>query len=225
MKLLLFPLSTELNAFVAALKSRGHSSAKSIVHKLPVFEFKTLNIRCALGGHGKVQFAVQTQFLASHYQDTSSVYCIGTSGSLGDVKPLDVIIATETIEHDFNLKFVKKEKPRFRSDLNLVELFRKADQSLRDSLTFDIHFGAVASGDEDVLEIERAQAIKKETGALVVAWEGAGGARACKFLEIPYVEIRAVSDLADDSAAIDFRASVAESMDNVASLILRTPTK
>ena len=46
------------------------------------------------------------------------------------------------------------------------------------------------------------------TGALAVAWEGAGGARACHFSGIPFLEIRGITDSADSDAASDFRATL-----------------
>jgi len=218
-KLLLFPLDIEFKAFVSALESLGFESEKMLVERLPVYTFKKLSFRCSLGGHGKVQFAVQTQFLLNQFTDVKQVFCLGTSGALVEsVKPLDVVVATETVEHDFNLKFIKRDKPCFRSDAVLLEAFKglKTDG-------FGLHFGPVASGDEDVLCSERSAAIHKDTGALVTAWEGVGGARVCKFLSYPYIEIRAVSDTADGAAAKDFKENLSKSMANIASLMLRLP--
>lgn len=216
MKLFLFPLSLELTSFVEALESHGYRSTKSVVHEVPVFEFADLKIRCALGGHGKVQFSVHTQFFLNFFKDSSSVFCMGSSGSLGRAKPLDVVVATETVEHDFNLKFINKKKPKFAGDKLLIGFFKKVKPN-----GFDIHFGPVASGDEDVLDRARALEIHEATGALAVAWEGAGGARVCKFLKIPFLEMRAVSDLADESTPEDFKKFVSKSMANLAALVIQ----
>jgi nucleoside phosphorylase len=58
------------------------------------------------------------------------------------------------------------------------------------------------------------------TGALAVAWEGAGGARACQFNNVPFVEIRGVTDRADSDAALDFEANLRSVMRNVVTLII-----
>jgi nucleoside phosphorylase len=55
----------------------------------------------------------------------------------------------------------------------------------------------IASGDEDIVTIERAAELHTQTGAVAVAWEGAGVARACLFSQIPYLEIRGITDTAD----------------------------
>ena len=78
----------------------------------------------------------------------------------------------------------------------------------------------MASGDEDVENLDRRTAIRQLTSALAVAWEGAGGARACQFSQVPFVEIRGISDGADSDAASDFRANLKQVMRNIATLII-----
>ena len=62
--------------------------------------------------------------------------------------------------------------------------------------------------------------MREQTGALCVAWEGSGGARAAKLHNKKFVEIRAITDGADKSAAIDFRANLAVAMPNIAKLLV-----
>src|SRR3712207_9438258 len=85
---------------------------------------------------------------------------------------------------------------------------------------FTVHFGPIASGDEDVVTVERQAELRRRTGALAVAWEGAGGARAGPVSAVPFVEIRGVTDNADSSAAADFAANLEIAIRNVATLIV-----
>jgi adenosylhomocysteine nucleosidase len=85
---------------------------------------------------------------------------------------------------------------------------------------FTVHFGPIASGDEDIVTVERQAELRRRTGALAVAWEGAGGARACQFSAMPFVEMRGVTDGANSSAAADFRANLKTAMGNVTTLII-----
>ncbi|MDP7533166.1 MAG: hypothetical protein QGI88_05265 [SAR202 cluster bacterium] len=87
------------------------------------------------------------------------------------------------------------------------------------AMPFDIHFGPVASGDEGIMGVERANEIVDATGAVAVAWEGAGGARACEFSGVPFVEIRGISDLADESSNTDFYENLPFAMKNLALLV------
>lgn len=85
---------------------------------------------------------------------------------------------------------------------------------------FRIHFGIVASGDEDVIERARAEELHNLTNALAVAWEGAGGARAARFMGIPYLEIRGLTDVADSDAPIVFDENLKIIMPRIASLVV-----
>jgi adenosylhomocysteine nucleosidase len=53
----------------------------------------------------------------------------------------------------------------------------------------------------------------------VVAWEGAGGARACQFSGLPFVEIRGVTDSANSTASADFARNLHHALCNVAAVI------
>ena len=96
----------------------------------------------------------------------------------------------------------------------------KSLQNLSLTTDFKVWFGPVASGDEDIVTAKRSRELQEATGALVAAWEGAGGAKACRFSETPFLEIRGVTDTANHNAATDFRANMEIAMDHVTSLII-----
>jgi adenosylhomocysteine nucleosidase len=121
-----------------------------------------------------------------------------------------VIAAERTIEHDYNLKFIKRPLPAFEGDAASLAKLRGLP---------NLHFGAIASGDEDVIGAVRGQEIAKLTGAIAVAWEGAGGAKAAAFCKIPFLELRTVTDSADEHAPQHFRANIATGMQNIAAVL------
>ena len=59
------------------------------------------------------------------------------------------------------------------------------------------------------------------TDCLAVAWEGAGGARACQFNQKYYLELRGITDTANHQAAIDFEANLMRAMDSLAEVVIR----
>jgi adenosylhomocysteine nucleosidase len=91
---------------------------------------------------------------------------------------------------------------------------------------FCVHYGIVASGDEDIITADRATALREATGAIAVAWEGAGGARASLFNALPFLELRGVTDTANHAAAADFHNNLRSVMTNLATFIVswRKPT-
>jgi adenosylhomocysteine nucleosidase len=128
----------------------------------------------------------------------------------------DVVVATQTVEHDIENRFGEPLLPRFNSPAKVLQELRSVAERCD---AFRVHFGPIASGDEDVVDTDRREALHGLTGALAVAWEGAGGARACEFSEVPFIEIRGVTDQADNDAASDFQANLGSVMENVATLI------
>ena len=104
---------------------------------------------------------------------------------------------------------------------NLVSLLvsRGAADALPDGIS--VKYGPIASGDEGIDSSARARQLIDLTGAIVAAWEGAGGAKACEFARIPYIEIRCVSDLADENAITDYRENTPIAMTNLAALTAR----
>jgi adenosylhomocysteine nucleosidase len=110
--LILCPLKSELDAFLANMHSGGYSSNISQLGSLPVYEFPKLGWRISRAGHGKTQFGIQTQFLLSQLQGVEGVLCVGCAGGLSDgVKIFDVVVAETTVEHDYHERFDKQPQP------------------------------------------------------------------------------------------------------------------
>lgn len=215
--LTVIPTQRELEHFVQHCCAHGYETRTYTTGPLTLTVLPDLNLVVAPGGLGKAQFAVQTQYLlAQHPWDM--VICAGSAGALIDGLAIgDVVIATETVEHDIHSHFAARLLPRFPAASKAVQQSQSTLQSIS---TFSVHYGPVASGDEDIVDEKRRTALHVRTGALVAAWEGAGGARACTFVGVPFLEIRGVTDRADGSAAADFRANLAVTMCHVAQVVM-----
>jgi adenosylhomocysteine nucleosidase len=126
------------------------------------------------------------------------------------------VVATTTVEHDHHNKFSKRPIPGFEGAHSALADLRRSALLPR---SFKVHFGAIASGDEDVVDTERRTVLHQGTKALAVAWEGAGGARACLFSNVPFVEIRGITDKADQNAPSDYDVNLEAAINNVATFI------
>ena len=216
--LIVTPLQEEYNDLCDSLSSLGLDSHKDKIGKLEAYHFPELNVTLARGGHGKTQFGIQTQHLLDH-GSFDLVICAGAAGALApEVKVGDLIVATVTVEHDFNNKFSIKPKPQFHGDANSIEQLKALQ--LPDA-KFKVHFGIMAGGDEDVIEVTRGAQLRELHTALAVAWEGVGGARACVFSEVPYLELRGATDTADHEAPVVFNVNLKIVMKNIAHLLVQ----
>lgn len=216
--LAVIPTETEFDHFLASCKGHALQVENWTIGKLPVVQIPDLGVTLSHGGLGKAQFAVQTQHLMDSYSGWNLVICLGTAGALiKGVSVGDIVVATETVEHDFHDNNGKPLPPRFRGAGTILSELQFLTSDIN---TFQIHFAPVASGDEHVMDIDRRKAVHSLTGAFAVAWEGAGGARACQFSNIPFVEIRGVTDFADNNAVSDFETNMESVMDNITVLII-----
>jgi len=214
--LILSPLKLELDGLLHRLRQLDHTPVEKHVGSLKVFEFPALRLQLSLAGHGKTQFALQTQFFIDRLQP-QAVVCAGCAGALDSRLAIgDVVVAEQTIEHDFRERFRPRPEPEFAGDAKWIARARGLNPS-----QFKIHFGKIASGDEDIIDSARAEELVAQTQALAVAWEGAGGARACLFNRVPFLEIRGVTDNADHSAVVDFKKNLQVAMANIADVILQ----
>jgi adenosylhomocysteine nucleosidase len=109
--------------------------------------------------------------------------------------------------------------PQAKADAHLLAEFRFAASQIGEEIR--VVFGAIASGDEDIIDPARARELREATGALCVAWEGAGAARSASFSGLQFLEVRAITDGADHTAAADFQANLERSMPKLAQLLLK----
>jgi adenosylhomocysteine nucleosidase len=217
MILAVVPTQQELDSFLHACREQGYSNQPVAAGKLALTSFAELGLALAGGGLGKAQFAVQTQYLIGQ-QPWELVLCAGAAGALVDGLSVgDVVAGTETVEHDIRNRFGKPMAPRFTGSETAIKRCRQAFSSRP---AFKLHVGPIASGDEDVVDVGRRAEIHEQTQALAVAWEGAGGARACHFSGVPFLEIRGITDSANGEAACDFRLNLRVAMNSVAQVVI-----
>jgi 5'-methylthioadenosine/S-adenosylhomocysteine nucleosidase len=215
--LVVTPLQEELDFISRSCTQRGFDAEHATIGRLPVVRFPSLGITLARGGLGKAQFAAQTQHLLDTDSDWQVVVCAGAAGGLSDTLSVgDVVVATTTIEHDFKNHFGPRRYPTFEGAPDKITDLSRISRQM---VSFKVHFGTVASGDEDVVDPKRRQVLQETMGALAVAWEGAGGARACAFSKMPFIEIRGITDAANHTAASQFETNLELAMNNIAVLM------
>ena len=218
--LIVVPQTNELEPLMAGLRRRGHPTRSEAIGSVKCFAIPSLAMIAAVGGHGKVQLGVQSQYLIDRIDELGVLLCVGAAGSLTpECKFGDVVVATNTVEHDYRLRFVQSNSPSHPGDPKLIDELRFAANG--GGLPFGVHFVPVASGDEDIVDGARAAELRRLTGGLCVAWEGAGGARAASFNGLGFLEIRGITDGADADACASFHANCAVAMPNVADLLVR----
>lgn len=194
-----------------SLSSQGEPTQ---IGRIPATYFKSLNLCISLCGHGKAQAALQSQYIIDRFpQKIEGFFCCGSAGSLDEsILPGDIVIARQTLEHDYKLLFIQKPLPVFDGSIVWI----KKIQAMTELFRFKTHVIRMASGDEDIMQVERKKHLKQQNACQAVAWEGAGVARTCAFNNIPWLEIRAITDMASTSSVGEFKDHLHVSMENLA---------
>lgn len=212
--LIIAPLEPELNPVINQLKILGLSFEKSILNKQPVYKCLEKPVVLATSGLGKVEMALKVSELHKLYK-FESVLGIGSCGSLNpDLKLGSFHLIESGTEHDFKTCLGSNiQYPNFETSTGLTQKIKSR-----------LHIGvtSVASGDETINSPERAQALRdNHPKAQIVTWETAGLARACNHLQLPWAEIRMISDYCDLSNFAEFRKKVKSGMPKLADMLLK----
>ncbi len=168
--------------------------------------YKGREIILAISSVGKVNAALASQILISQLK-VSSIINLGIAGALSkDVGLLDIVLARETAYHDLAQYILSGTYPyqsNFKSDPLLLAWAEKAAESWQGQEI--LHFGQIITGDSFIDSKEEKARLRSSFKPLCVDMEGAAIAHACYINEIPYIGIRAISDLADSSARENYQ--------------------
>jgi len=217
--LVLAPDPDEAEALVQGFARRGVHHEDVRMGTLRCVSLPALEMLIAVGGNGKAQYGIQAQYLIDRCDGLELLVCAGAAGRLTDGLQIgDIVLGTGTVEHDYKERFNPRPSPRYDASPGILSEFIRLAESM--AFPFKVHFGVIASGDEDIVDPARAAELRETTNALCVAWEGSGGARAARLNDIGFIEMRGITDGADGDAARSFHDNVNDVMVNVVELMM-----
>jgi adenosylhomocysteine nucleosidase len=180
----------------------------------------------AVTGVGKVNAAMTMALLADHFTPSAVIFS-GVAGGLNpDLLPGDIVIASRTFQHDLGEAtadsvlnwgvrdpLTRQEMPIFLpADSLLLALAQRASSEagfekvptsvgLREPKVIT---GLIATGDLFFSSTPKKEELRFRHSPDAVEMEGAAVAQVCYELGIPCLDIRALSDRADENAMQDF---------------------
>ena len=175
-------------------------------------------------GIGKVQAAVNTAFLANNFH----VDCIinsGSAGGIGDGMHVgDVVLSTGTAYHDadstafgYKMGQMPGQPQIFEADAHLREAVKKAAEENG----LPVREGLIVTGDQFINSTAKIKQIKSIfPDALCSEMEGAAVGQVAHEFNIPYLVIRAMSDVGDEEASQSFDEFVIDAGKRSAKMIL-----
>ena len=211
---------------ISLLKNLMHHPAEERFGNFLFFKGKLFNKDVILiqSGIGKVNAAIATALAIHQYKPD----CIINTGSAGGIGPGlrvgDVVIGTLIAHHDVDVTAfgyaygqVPAMRPAFESEEQLVSVARMAAREFKDA---KILKGLIVSGDQFIHTPEQAAKIREHFfGVQAVEMEAAAIAQTCEQFKVPFVIIRAISDLADEEASISFEEFLEQASVNSARMV------
>lgn len=206
-----------------AIEGIMNNKAKKIVNGLEFFQgdIESKHYCLVQCGVGKVNAARTTQVLIDYF-DIQMIINIGVAGGLsGSLNIGDIVIGKELVQHDFDITAFGHEKGYisqtgkiFKSDKNLIEKCEKIKIK-----GINIIVGNIASGDIFCTDKKMKEKIHSKFQADCVEMEGAAIAQVCFLNNIPFVVIRAISDIPNGNNQMDYNIFVKKAAQNCAEFI------
>ena len=175
-------------------------------------------------GIGKVNASMGTTLLNHHFQPDVVINTGSAGGFHQDLDVGDAVISEEVCHHDVDVTAfgydygqVPGMPPTYKADSTLVEIAEKC----ADKIT-DIHVakGLIATGDSFMSDPERVDFVRKKFENLyAVEMEAAAIAQVCYQFQIPFVIIRALSDIAGKDSNTSFEQFLDKASHHSATLV------
>jgi adenosylhomocysteine nucleosidase len=156
-------------------------------------------------GVGKVNAALCAHLLIREFGVTRIINT-GIAGAIApDLRPLDMVLSTDAVYHDVDVTgfgYAPTQIPGMDPAFVADKLLLDAAERVCTTREFPVHYfkGRVATGDVFVSSAERKARIKEICNPLCVEMEGAAIAHACVLNHTPFVIVRCISDMAEDTA-------------------------
>mgnify|MGYP000893317000 CR=1 FL=1 len=176
-------------------------------------------------GVGKVAAAVCAQTMILQWKP-SALINVGVAGGIGkDIHIGDLVVSTGLVQHDMDTTALGDprgwisglKRVSLPASPPLVETVLSAARRLFGPER--VHSGVIATGDQFIGDREKLARIAEKFGACACEMEGGSIAQTCLMGHVPFVVIRAVSDNADEKAAVDFGTFAEKSAHETAGLI------
>ncbi len=200
------PMEEEIKLMKESLTDVDKASVAGV--DITIGTYKNHQVYLAQSGIGKVQAGMTTAIINERYQPDFIVNT-GSAGGIGEGLHIgDIVISEKLAYHDvdatgfgYKIGQLPQQELYFNADPNYVKLIAAAAK--RTGLAS--HEGLIVTGDQFIDAAEKIATIKRSfPDALAAEMEGAAVAQVCTQFHTPFVVIRSMSDVGDESASVNF---------------------
>jgi adenosylhomocysteine nucleosidase len=173
-------------------------------------------------GVGKVRTAASVQYLCDHFPIERIIFC-GVAGAVNpDIAQGDIVVGRKILQHDFDAGgkgvLAEMKTPLFEADPELVDLAVSSAHAL--GAEGRLKVGTILTGDQTIITSAKKNWLWETFHGDCVEMEGAAAALVSHRNNIPFVILRAITDLADENAREDFRRTISTQAEESARVVL-----
>lgn len=186
------------------------------------------NVVAVKSGVGKVNAALCAQNLIIRFGVTHIINT-GIAGAMGgNLKIFDMVVSSDAVYHDMEavaFGYKPTEIPQmkcsaFPADRKLIEIAKTAFEKANKISGRKILEGRIATGDQFIADKESKARIREICFPLCCEMEGAAIAHACYLNNTPYLVLRCISDMADDTVEATYSFNEDDAAKESASVVL-----
>jgi adenosylhomocysteine nucleosidase len=160
-------------------------------------------------GIGKVNAAMATAILLERFRPNCVINTGSAGGFLAALNVGDIVISSEVVHHDVDVTAFGYEygqvpgmPARYQADKTLIDIAKRGAQEISD---VQVVTGLIATGDSFMNDPARVEFVRGKFPELcAVEMEAAAIAQVCTQFAVPFVIIRALSDIAGKESNISF---------------------
>lgn len=176
-------------------------------------------------GIGKVNAAMATTILHERYTPSAVINTGSAGGFAASLNVGDIVISSEVVHHDVDVTafdYAYGQVPQMPARYIADEQLIKQSKMALKALSIPSAIGMIATGDSFMDDQDRVESIREKFPDMIAAeMEAAAIAQVCYQYDVPFVVIRALSDIAGKESSISFDSFLTTAAKNAAELIMK----
>lgn len=187
-------------------------------------EIEGVSVVLLKSGIGKVNAAMSTTILMERFQPDLVINTGSAGGFAQHLSVGDIVISNEVVHHDVDataFDYVYGQVPQMPASFLSNETLIERTQSIMEDLDLNYEIGLLGTGDSFMSDESRVEQVKKLFPNMIAAeMEGAAIAQVCYQYKIPFIIIRALSDIAGKESSLSFDEFLETAAQNATKIIL-----
>lgn len=200
---------------------KQHTIANSVFIEGEIADKKIVLLK---SGIGKVNAAMSTTILMERFKPSVVINTGSAGGFVDNLSVGDIVISDEVVHHDVDataFDYVPGQVPQLPATFKADPILVDRTKQIMNTLQIKHEIGLIATGDSFMNDEERIANVRTIFPMMLAAeMEGAAIAQVCYQYNVPFIIIRALSDIAGKDSPMTFDQFLETAAKNASEIIL-----